>query len=222
MAFSPPEYCRFFAQKKAYQGGVTGTPGPPLATPLIWSKLKEYNSQLHAVTSLQTDYPAEQVNSAKKGITCVSTFLARIILTALHVTHTPGTPGVVVLTKSVLREVAVSQLLHPRIWFLMCDWNILCFLLTQSLPDFGPESVKPDFNFKPLALAACDVFPFDNKRNRFVWIKVLPAMMTSINTVSCSSLNKHWDILSSRETGEIFLAIRFHKKLGVYWTHKYW
>ena len=23
-----------FAQKKAYQGGVTGTPGPPLATPL--------------------------------------------------------------------------------------------------------------------------------------------------------------------------------------------
>ena len=34
MAFSPPEYCRLFAQKKAYQGGVTGTPGPPLATPL--------------------------------------------------------------------------------------------------------------------------------------------------------------------------------------------
>ena len=34
MAFSPPEYCRLFAQKKAYQGGVTSTPGPPLATPL--------------------------------------------------------------------------------------------------------------------------------------------------------------------------------------------
>lgn len=65
------------------------------------------------------------------------------------------------------------------------------FLLTQSLPDFGPESVKPDFNFKPLALAACDVFLFDKKRNRFVRIKVLPAMMTSINTVSCSSPNKH-------------------------------
>ena len=30
MAVSPPEYCRLFAQKKAYQGGgVTGTPGPP-------------------------------------------------------------------------------------------------------------------------------------------------------------------------------------------------
>ena len=29
MAFSPPEYCRLFAQKMAYQGGVTGTPGPP-------------------------------------------------------------------------------------------------------------------------------------------------------------------------------------------------
>ena len=35
MAFSPPKYCRLFAQKKAYQGGVTGTPGPPLATPLL-------------------------------------------------------------------------------------------------------------------------------------------------------------------------------------------
>ena len=37
MAFSPPEYCRLFAQKKAYQVGITGTPGPPpppLATPL--------------------------------------------------------------------------------------------------------------------------------------------------------------------------------------------
>ena len=29
MAFSPPEYCRLFTQKKAYQGGFTGTPGPP-------------------------------------------------------------------------------------------------------------------------------------------------------------------------------------------------
>ena len=29
MAFSPPKYCRLFAQKKAYQGGVTGPPGPP-------------------------------------------------------------------------------------------------------------------------------------------------------------------------------------------------
>ena len=29
MAFSPPEFCRLFAQKKAYKGGVTGTSGPP-------------------------------------------------------------------------------------------------------------------------------------------------------------------------------------------------
>ena len=29
MAFSPPEYCRLFSQKKAYQGGVKGTPPPP-------------------------------------------------------------------------------------------------------------------------------------------------------------------------------------------------
>ena len=34
MAFSPPEYCRLCSQRKAYQGGVTGTPVPPLATPL--------------------------------------------------------------------------------------------------------------------------------------------------------------------------------------------
>ena len=36
MAFSPPKYCRLFAQKKAYQGGgVTGTPGPPKLRPLL-------------------------------------------------------------------------------------------------------------------------------------------------------------------------------------------
>ena len=29
MAFSPPEYCRLFAQKKAYQGGEGGAPGAP-------------------------------------------------------------------------------------------------------------------------------------------------------------------------------------------------
>ena len=29
-----PEYCGLSAYKKAYKGGVTGTPGPPLATPL--------------------------------------------------------------------------------------------------------------------------------------------------------------------------------------------
>ena len=29
MAFSAPEYCRLFAQKKAYQGGVMVNPGPP-------------------------------------------------------------------------------------------------------------------------------------------------------------------------------------------------
>ena len=43
MAFSPPEYCRLFVQKKAYQGGgggggATGTPRPPLATPLYFEK----------------------------------------------------------------------------------------------------------------------------------------------------------------------------------------
>ena len=44
MAFSPPEYCRLFAQKKAYQGGVTGTPGPspPHPTQLRpWLKTSE-------------------------------------------------------------------------------------------------------------------------------------------------------------------------------------
>ena len=35
MAFSPPEYCWLFAQKKAYQGAVTDIAGPPLATPLL-------------------------------------------------------------------------------------------------------------------------------------------------------------------------------------------
>ena len=50
MAFSPPEYCGLFAQKKACQGGgggggggVTGTPGPPLATPLGSNYLDRLN-----------------------------------------------------------------------------------------------------------------------------------------------------------------------------------
>ena len=35
MVFSPPEYCKLFAQKETYQGDVvTGTPGtPPLPSP---------------------------------------------------------------------------------------------------------------------------------------------------------------------------------------------
>ena len=37
MALSPAEYCRLFAQTKAYQGGVMGTPGPPLATLLVYN-----------------------------------------------------------------------------------------------------------------------------------------------------------------------------------------
>ena len=42
MAFSPPEYCRLFAQKKAYQGGVTGTPGPPPSyAPAICNKITD-------------------------------------------------------------------------------------------------------------------------------------------------------------------------------------
>ena len=52
MAFSPPEYCRLFAQKNAYQGGVTGTPGlSPLAT-LGGVRLKSLASkaQFHGIS----------------------------------------------------------------------------------------------------------------------------------------------------------------------------
>jgi len=45
MVFSPPEYCRLFAQKKAYQGGVTGTPGAPLDMHVNETKF-ERNSSL--------------------------------------------------------------------------------------------------------------------------------------------------------------------------------
>ena len=34
MAFSPPKYCRLFAEKKVYQGGSRAPQDPPLATPL--------------------------------------------------------------------------------------------------------------------------------------------------------------------------------------------
>ena len=33
-----PEYCGLSAYKKAYKGGVTGNPGPPLATPMLLNK----------------------------------------------------------------------------------------------------------------------------------------------------------------------------------------
>ena len=33
-------FCRLFAQNKAYQGGVTGTPGPPL--PTSYAPVAEY------------------------------------------------------------------------------------------------------------------------------------------------------------------------------------
>ena len=42
MAFLPPEYCRLFAQKKAYHGGVMGTLGHPLAMPLYLIALRSY------------------------------------------------------------------------------------------------------------------------------------------------------------------------------------
>ena len=33
MAFSPPKYCRLFAQKKAYQGGSRAPQDPPPSPP---------------------------------------------------------------------------------------------------------------------------------------------------------------------------------------------
>ena len=50
MAFSPPEYCRLFAQKKAYQGGVTAP--PPLATPLHCVRRRHLYDKDHSVEQL--------------------------------------------------------------------------------------------------------------------------------------------------------------------------
>ena len=43
MTFSPPEYCRLFAKKKAYRGGRGGHghPRTPLATPLYLQLIKD-------------------------------------------------------------------------------------------------------------------------------------------------------------------------------------
>ena len=35
MGFSPPEYCRLFAQKKAYQGGSRAPKDPPSYAPVL-------------------------------------------------------------------------------------------------------------------------------------------------------------------------------------------
>ena len=47
MAFSPPEYCRLFAQKKAYQEGFTGTPVPPPPSPSYAPGLIAREQALH-------------------------------------------------------------------------------------------------------------------------------------------------------------------------------
>ena len=33
-----PEYCGLFAYKKAYKGGITGTPGPPPGYALVYDQ----------------------------------------------------------------------------------------------------------------------------------------------------------------------------------------
>ena len=66
-----PEYCKLFAYKKAYKGGVTGTQDPPLATPMIvahnplfefktphiskfsWSWVKHYHGLTHVNTAVR-------------------------------------------------------------------------------------------------------------------------------------------------------------------------
>ena len=40
MVFSPPEYCRLFAQKKAYQGGSRALQDPPSYAPEVVMLLK--------------------------------------------------------------------------------------------------------------------------------------------------------------------------------------
>ena len=72
MAFSPTEYCRLFAQKKAYKGGVTGTPGPPLATPLLCVSLSQHvpkilGAQRDAGTQLATALRRRPFSACSKG-----------------------------------------------------------------------------------------------------------------------------------------------------------
>ena len=61
MAFSPPEYYRLYAQKKAYQGGVTGTPGPPppLTTPLSFGLGCAIRNTAQAVRSSTNNWNPE-------------------------------------------------------------------------------------------------------------------------------------------------------------------
>ena len=56
-----PEYCGLSAYKKAYKGGVTGTPGPPLATPL--------HGQVTKHTTVK--WPIENTDSDLKCTRCI-------------------------------------------------------------------------------------------------------------------------------------------------------
>ena len=57
----PPEYCRLFAQKKAYQGGVTGTPGPPLATPLQFTWIIVVGSMISQLSDIKVVFDRRDV-----------------------------------------------------------------------------------------------------------------------------------------------------------------
>ena len=62
-----PEYCGLFAYKKAYKGGVTGTPGPPWLCPCITkqsipqkNKTKE---DTYNITKKKKKVTNEQINA---------------------------------------------------------------------------------------------------------------------------------------------------------------
>ena len=62
MAFSPPEYCRLFAQKKAYQGGGRGSQAPqdpPSYAPV-------YSSQQASSAANSGDTDSEESEDDKK------------------------------------------------------------------------------------------------------------------------------------------------------------
>ena len=97
MAFPPPEYCRLFAQKKAYQGGVTGTPGLGLSRlcSATFEQLLAFGATFCGFSNLEQVLPfraifeqnigLEHISSTKKSTISWKTSIHANFLKAYHV-----------------------------------------------------------------------------------------------------------------------------------------
>ena len=67
-----PEYCGLFAYKKAYKGGVTGTPGPPWLRPCITKQSIPQKTKLNTILTILQTLTKKVTNEQINAITNVT------------------------------------------------------------------------------------------------------------------------------------------------------